>query len=212
MTFNDQNPANIPAKHKWLTANKIIGAVLICYFLYLIIPVFYRQAVPKITEPHDVASCANITTEKEKDSCYYTVAGYLLDTSPCSNVTGEEMIFSCYNNVAMRKHDPSLCDPIKNIKYRDWCYRGSNEASLYNMKPADFFICPKIQDLDEKHYCYSDAIRDNQDFTCQKVTGIEKDICLVIAAEQKNDKSICGQIFDKTEKNKCNDLFTVNNQ
>ena len=222
MIFNNEKSAYTPPiTRKWLTVNKVIVAILICYFLYLIIPVFYGQIVSesKNTMPKDVSNCVNLKTEKEKNSCYYSVANYKRDSSICSNIVGVLEKDQCFYNLATNLQNPAVCDsmielPKEDLLFRDACYDIAYHGGLPIMQSNygyNFSLCSKVEDISYKRGCYKKSVLGTQDFSCNQAIGIEKDICLVVVAEYKNDQKICGFIVDKTEKNKCNDLFTIQN-
>ncbi len=157
---------------------------------------------------NDLSVCEKIQIEKERNRCYYTFAYSTDNFYICEKIDAQNDKNYCYNEYAFRKQDPNVCDKIigNANSMKDNCYVISNQGTLpaFRTGQPDILVCSKIQNIFFKDSCYFDAIRENQDFSCEKVKeGNEKDVCFTVVATLKRDATLCDNVKDKVNKGRC---------
>lgn len=141
---------------------------------------------------NDISLCEKATDSSVKGDCYNYFAGIRDDPALCEKISDKSDRYSCYLDFAKKAEKVSTCEeePISQLA-KDVCIR------IYAVKIKDHLLCEKINNREEKEWCYKNvAVATENSSLCEKIyfSKFYKDKCYWDIAKKKSDYLLCEKV------------------
>ena len=126
----------------------------------------------------------------------------------CEKVSGQDGKDRCYMDVAKRNKNPQICESVVNLQAKNDCYNNLAQSL------KDITLCTKIVDTINRSYntliyCYSYLVGyiDPNYKLCEQINNQKSKLeCHAAQAIDREDKSICQLMDDKSKISDCENI------
>ncbi|MFH1787838.1 MAG: hypothetical protein ABH834_00465 [Candidatus Altiarchaeota archaeon] len=155
------------------------------------------QCITKLAAAgNDSSLCGLIEDSLWADTCLRNVAESLLDEKLCDRIVSEDAKSECIKSIAWEMEDGATCSSMNDSNQRDSCYYPSA------VRHANPDVCDRIESDSSKYRCRAITTRDSGE--CGNITQERaRDLCYVMLASIKPEKSSCAKISAEDRKDEC---------